>query len=119
MEASRCGEQVPGEHPRALCGGRRAGHGQQVVAGRCRQFGGPVGEDQPLECVQRAGDRVGGATSGTSAARLARGGGALGRDTGLMGDGYGQQRRTSAAARSGPAKDGGLGHVTWGLSGWR
>jgi hypothetical protein len=61
-----------------------------VVAGRCRQFGGPVGEDQPFECVQRAGDRVGGATSGTSAARLACGGGALGRDARLMGDGYGR-----------------------------
>ena len=90
MEASRCGEQVPGEHPCALCGGRSAGNGQQVFAGRCGQFGGPVGEDQPFECVQRAGDRVGGATSGTSAARLARGGGALGRDARLMGDGYGQ-----------------------------
>jgi hypothetical protein len=33
---------------------------------------------------------VGGATSGTSAARLARSGGAIGRDAGLMGDGYGQ-----------------------------
>jgi hypothetical protein len=33
---------------------------------------------------------VGGATSGMSAARLARSGGALGRDAGLMGDGYGQ-----------------------------
>jgi hypothetical protein len=33
---------------------------------------------------------VGGATSGTSAARLTRSGGALGRDARLMGDGYGQ-----------------------------
>ena len=48
-------------------------------------------QDQPLELGERAGDRVRGATSGTSAARVAGGRRALGRDAGLMGDDHGQQ----------------------------
>ena len=120
VETSGGGEQVPAEYPGALGGRDGARHRQGIVTRPLGHPRGPVGQNQPLELGERSGNRVAGSTGGMSSARVSRSRRPLGRDTGLMSDGEGQQRGPGvAAARRGDAGPSATSSRDQGLSGWR